>query len=44
MPSLKIVDLAKSLSPSSKQIFIGMIPGEKLHELLSSLDESQNMI
>ena len=44
MPSLKIVDLAKSLSPSSKHIFIGMRPGEKLHELLSSLDESQNMI
>ena len=34
MPSLKIVDLAKSLSPSSKHIFIEMRPGEKLHELL----------
>ena len=44
MPSLKIIDLAKSLSPNSKIKFIGMRPGEKLHELLSSADEAQNMV
>ena len=44
MPSLKIIDLAKSLSPNSKIKFIGMRPGEKLHELLSSVDEAQNMV
>ena len=44
MPSLKILDLAKSLDPKAKIKIIGMRPGEKLHELLSSAEESRNML
>jgi len=44
MPSVKILDLAKSLNSSSKINFIGVRPGEKLHELLSSAEESRNMV
>ena len=40
LPSVKIVDLAKSLGKNVKIKIIGMRPGEKLHELLSSSEES----
>lgn len=44
MPSVKIIDLAKSLDKKAKIKFIGMRPGEKLHELLSSAEESRHML
>ena len=40
-PSLKIVDLAKSLDQSVKYKIIGIKPGEKIHELLCSNEESK---
>ena len=42
--SFKIVDLVKKLSPKSKLNFIGIRPGEKIHELLFSKDDSLNVI
>jgi len=40
-PSLKIVDLAKSLNQSVRYKIIGIRPGEKIHELLCSNEESK---
>ena len=40
MPSIKIVDLAKSLSSKVKLKKVGIRPGEKLHEILIPSDPS----
>jgi|TARA_A100001391_G_scaffold184988_4_gene153275 UDP-N-acetylglucosamine 4,6-dehydratase (inverting) len=32
IPSMKIVDLASAIAPEAKQEFVGIRPGEKLHE------------
>ena len=39
MPSMKIIDIAKSLAPLNKIKFSGKRPGEKIHEVLINLDE-----
>lgn len=44
IPSFKVVDFAQAISPESKLKFIGIKPGEKLHEELISIHESQNSI
>jgi UDP-N-acetylglucosamine 4,6-dehydratase len=41
IPSMKIMDLAKVIAPESKIDFIGIRPGEKLHEVLISEDEAR---
>jgi UDP-N-acetylglucosamine 4,6-dehydratase len=41
IPSMKIVDLAKAVSPGAKLVEIGMRPGEKLHEEMISADDSR---
>lgn len=43
IPSIKITDLAKSMGKNIKTKIIGVRPGEKIHELLCSVDESQNV-
>ncbi|MFH1760393.1 MAG: UDP-N-acetylglucosamine 4,6-dehydratase (inverting), partial [bacterium] len=40
-PSIKIMDLAKAVSPAAKLKVIGMRPGEKLHELLVSMYDAE---
>ena len=44
IPSIKIVDLAKAMAPNLKHKIIGIRPGEKIHELLTSKDEAANVI
>lgn len=44
IPSIKIVDLARAISPKSEIIEIGMRPGEKLHEEMISGDDSRRTI
>ena len=44
IPSIKITDLAKTMAPNYKIKYIGIRPGEKMHELLFSKDESINVI
>ena len=43
MPSIKIIDLAKSMGNNIKIKIIGVRPGEKIHELLYSSDESESV-
>tara|TARA_Y100000590_G_scaffold457061_2_gene608876 strand:- start:2609 stop:3601 length:993 start_codon:yes stop_codon:yes gene_type:complete len=43
-PSIKIVDLAKAINPKAKIKIIGVRPGEKINEILTSVDDSENVI
>ncbi len=40
IPSMKIVDLARTIAPRAKLKFIGIRPGEKLHEVLLTAEEA----
>ena len=44
IPSFKIMDLAKSIGPNCKINFIGIRPGEKIHEEMISSSDSFNTI
>ncbi len=44
IPSTTITDLAHAIAPEAKVNIIGIRPGEKLHEVLISDDESRNTI
>jgi len=40
IPSMKIVDLAKTIAPNLAHEIIGIRPGEKLHEIMCPVDDS----
>ena len=44
IPSYRIMDLAKAISPSAKFKFVGIRPGEKIHEEMISTNESLNTV
>ena len=44
MPSYRIIDLAKSIAPKAKLKFIGIRPGEKIHEELITRSDSLNTL
>ena len=44
MPSFKIIDVARAVSPKSKFKFVGIRPGEKIHEELISRDDAINTL
>jgi UDP-N-acetylglucosamine 4,6-dehydratase/5-epimerase len=44
IPSMRIVDLAKTLAPEAEQRIVGIRPGEKLHEVLLTEDEARNSV
>jgi UDP-N-acetylglucosamine 4,6-dehydratase len=40
IPSMKVMDVAMAISPNSRHEFIGIRPGEKLHEQMISIDDA----
>lgn len=44
IPSMKIMDLAKSIAPECNIDIIGIRPGEKLHEALITEEEGRNTV
>ncbi|MBN2057351.1 MAG: UDP-N-acetylglucosamine 4,6-dehydratase (inverting) [Candidatus Saganbacteria bacterium] len=42
IPSMNIMDLAKAIAPDCKTEMVGIRPGEKLHEVMISEDDSRN--
>ncbi len=43
IPSMKITDLAEAVAPGCRLKTIGIRPGEKLHEMMISRDDSRNL-
>jgi len=44
IPSMRLVDLADTIAPGCQVEYIGIRPGEKLHEVLVSEDESRQTV
>jgi UDP-N-acetylglucosamine 4,6-dehydratase len=44
IPSMRLVDLAEAVAPGCAVEYIGIRPGEKLHEVLLSEDEARNAV
>jgi len=44
IPSTRVIDLAKAIAPQAQMDVIGIRPGEKLHEVLISEDESRHAV
>jgi UDP-N-acetylglucosamine 4,6-dehydratase len=44
IPSMRMMDLVEAVAPGCHVEFIGIRPGEKLHELLMSEDESRQAV
>ncbi len=44
IPSMRIIDLAKAIAPECKIEYVGIRPGEKLHEALITEEEGRNTI
>jgi len=42
IPSMRIVDVAATLAPDAERVITGIRPGEKLHEVLLTEDESRH--
>ncbi|MEZ4290966.1 MAG: UDP-N-acetylglucosamine 4,6-dehydratase (inverting) [Myxococcota bacterium] len=44
IPSMRIVDLARAMAPTARIDEVGRRPGEKLHEVLLTAEESRNAV
>ena len=44
IPSFKVIDVAKVLAPDVKTEIIGIRPGEKLHEVMITEDDSMDTV
>lgn len=44
IPSVRIVDLAEAIAPGVARRLVGIRPGEKLHEVLITADESRHAV
>ena len=42
VPSMKVIDIAKVIAPKAKHKIIGIRPGEKLHEQMISIEDSDS--
>lgn len=44
LPSMRVTDLAEAIAPGVPHEIVGIRPGEKLHELLMTADESRHTV
>ena len=44
IPSINILDIAKAIAPKCKIEIVGIRPGEKLHEIMVTSDDSRNTV
>lgn len=44
LPSMKIVEVARAMAPTLPHRFVGIRPGEKLHEVMFSADEAHHVL
>ena len=44
IPSMKITDLAKAISPNCELVVTGIRPGEKLHEEMISVEDARRTL
>lgn len=44
IPSMRVVDLAKAIAPECEIKYIGIKPGEKLHEAMIAADDARNVL
>jgi UDP-N-acetylglucosamine 4,6-dehydratase len=44
IPSMRVIDLARAIAPDAEIDTVGIRPGEKLHEVLISEDESRSAV
>ncbi len=44
IPSYRLIDVAKAIAPEAKFDFIGIRPGEKLHEMMIPEDEARQTL
>lgn len=44
IPSMRVVDLAKAIAPECEMEFIGIRPGEKLHEMMITEDDARRTL
>ena len=44
IPSANIIDIAKAIDPKKKLKFIGIRPGEKIHETMCPIDDNHLVI
>ena len=44
IPSMRIADMAEALAPDAEQRIVGIRPGEKLHEVMLTEDESRHAV
>jgi UDP-N-acetylglucosamine 4,6-dehydratase len=44
IPSMRVVDLARTIAPSARHLEIGIRPGEKLHEVMIPVDDARQTL
>jgi UDP-N-acetylglucosamine 4,6-dehydratase len=44
IPSVRVIDVAEAIAPGVPRAIVGIRPGEKLHELLVTSDESRHTV
>ncbi len=44
LPSMRLIDLARAIAPDCRHDIVGIRPGEKLHEVLLTEDESRRVL
>ena len=44
IPSMKVVDVAKTIAPQAKLTLVGIRPGEKLHEQMISVEDARTTL